>query len=221
VAEEATFSRQLEQMLNRDNKVAEVINMGVGNYNSAMEVELFKAEGLPLDPDLVVLMYYINDLEPTPALGSFSYWLQKHCYLLGFMRSKLKQLQLMGAGPDWLSSYYRQIYAADAPGRQQNSRSLRELVRICQERNIRLLMVNIPDLRRLEHYPFAYATEYIRGLAAENRVPFLDLLPVLEKYPGKALWVSAEDSHANGKANRLVGEALFNMIKADSLLSAR
>lgn len=215
---DATFSRLLEQKLPKDNASAEVLNMGVGNYNSAMEVALFKLKGLALDPDLVVLMYYINDVEKTPGLGSFSYWLQKHCYLLGYMRTKVQQLALMGEGSDWLGSYYRKLYAPGAPGLQQNGQSLRELAALCRSRNIKLLLVNIPDLRRLENYPFTFATDYIRGIAAENRVPFLDLLPVFEKYPGKTLWVSAEDSHSNGLANGLASSAIIHKISSEALL---
>jgi hypothetical protein len=75
---DATASRRLEQLLRSEKGAPEVVNMGVGNYNSTMEVELFKRRGLALNPDLVVLMYYINDAEEPPALGGFSYWLQKH-----------------------------------------------------------------------------------------------------------------------------------------------
>jgi lysophospholipase L1-like esterase len=221
VPEEATFSRQLEKLLSGKNPSTQVFNLGVGNYNSAMEVELFKQKGLVLGPDLVILMYYINDVEPTPELGSLGYWLQKHFYLLGAMRTKMKQLALMGKGGDWLGNYYSRLYDPDAPGLRQNRQALLELIRICRERNIRLLMVNIPDLRRLDTYPFTYATAFIRGLAAENRVPFLDLLPVFAGDGGRSLWVSDEDSHSNARANKLADEAIYNKIIAEALLDVR
>jgi lysophospholipase L1-like esterase len=218
---EATFSRQLEQLLNKGDVGTEVVNMGTGNYNSTMEVELFKLKGLDLNPDLVVLMYYINDVEPIPRLGSLNYWLQKHFYLLGYMRTKTKQLTMMREGSDWLSSYYRKIYAVGSPSLQVNGQSIKELVALCRSRNIKLLVVNIPDLRRLENYPFTYATEFIRSIAAENQAPFLDLLPVFESFPGKTLWVSGEDSHTNERANGLASRAIFNKIRSEALLDAR
>jgi len=221
VPAEATFSRQLERMLAKGNSATQVINMGVGNYNSAMEVASFRQQGLALAPDLVVLMYYINDLEPTPRLGSMSYWLQKHFYLLGFIRTKVQQLALMGEGGDWLGSYYRKLYAAGSPGLEQNRQALQELARLCRSRNIKLLLVNIPDLRRLENYPFAFATAFISDLAAESRLPFLDLLPVFAGNSGKTLWVSDEDSHSNSLANGLASEAIFRKISTEALLESR
>jgi lysophospholipase L1-like esterase len=216
---EATFSRQVEQLLNAEGTMAEVVNMGTGNYNSTMEVELFKQKGLALSPDLVVLMYYINDVEPVPRLGALNYWLQKHFYLLGYMRTKTRQLAMMGKGDDWLGKYYQRIYAAGSPSLKANRSSLTELATLCRSRNIKLLVVNIPDLRRLDKYPFGYATAFISNFAAENRLPFLDLLPVFEKFPGKTLWVSGEDSHTNGKANELASRAIFNKIRSESLLA--
>jgi len=221
VPEEATFSRMLERLLARKETPVQVINMGVGNYNSAMEVALLKRQGLMLDPDLVVLMYYINDVEPTPELGRVSYWLQRHFYLLGFIRTKVRQLALMGKGEDWLESYYRKLYTVGAPGLKQNRLALQELARLCRSRNIRLLLVNIPDLHRLENYPFSYATEFVRSLAAENGVPFLDLLPVFAGNRGKSLWVSEADSHSNARANGLASEAIIRKISTEGLLAPR
>ena len=60
------FPKQLEKSLNNNVNKIEVINAGIGNYNSSMEVELFKLLGINFDPDLVILMFYINDVEPTP-----------------------------------------------------------------------------------------------------------------------------------------------------------
>jgi hypothetical protein len=95
----------------------------------------------------------------------------------------------------------------------KNSDSIKELARICKDRNIKLLIVNIPDLRRVKGYPFAFATDYIRGLAVELHVPFLDLLPAFEKYEAKTLWVSPEDPHMNSKANVLAAEAVYGKIR--------
>jgi len=81
--------------------------------------------------------------------------------------------------------------------------------------------VNIPDLHRLENYPFSYATEFVRSLAAENGVPFLDLLPVFAGNRGKSLWVSEADSHSNARANGLASEAIIRKISTEGLLAPR
>lgn len=80
-----TYSKRLESLLRWGGKAWEVVNTGVGIYNSVMEVELFKLKGLSLNPDLVIMMYFVNDPEPTPKItGAFTYSIIKHSYSLAF-----------------------------------------------------------------------------------------------------------------------------------------
>lgn len=215
---ENTFSKRLEEKLHAKLKGYEVVNMGTGNYNSSMEVELFKRKGLLLEPDVVVLMYYVNDTEPTPRIGSASYHLLKQFYLTAYVNSRLKQLEMMNNGDDWLQEYYRKLYLPDTEGFRKGKESINELIRITSEKRIKLLIVNIPDLRRLRGYPFGFAKDLPQRLAAEGSIPFLDLLPYLEKYDGETLWVSKEDAHMNSLANSIVAEAIFNKLDSEKML---
>ena len=63
-----TVAKRLEMDFNDSypERHIEVINAGVGNYNTAMEVDWFLSRGLAYDPDIVVLNYFVNDAEPTP-----------------------------------------------------------------------------------------------------------------------------------------------------------
>jgi hypothetical protein len=72
---ENTPTKILEEMLNRDGsgRTYEIINSGVGNYNTRMEVAYFLDRGHLLKPDVVVLNYFINDAEPTPRRNATTY----------------------------------------------------------------------------------------------------------------------------------------------------
>lgn len=58
-----TISRELEKLLQKDFAV-EVLNFGVGGYQTLAEVELLKYKGLRYAPDLVVLVFDDSDFEP-------------------------------------------------------------------------------------------------------------------------------------------------------------
>ena len=67
VPADETLPRVLERELTAQGAgPIEVINSGVGNYNTAMEAGYFFDHGKAYDPDIVVLNYFINDAEPTP-----------------------------------------------------------------------------------------------------------------------------------------------------------
>lgn len=218
IAAEDTYAKQLEKKLAHHGEKAEVINLGVGNYNSSMEVELFKLKGLAMNPDLVVLMYYINDTEPTPVIDQASYPFLKHFYLPAYVVTRIKQLKMMQSQQDWLTAYYRAIYRPDAQGFIANRMALAELAKICAEKDIKLLLVNIPDLRRQESYPFEFATSYIRNVAGEYQLPFIDLERVFAPLDKRLLWVSNEDPHMNSRANQLAAEIIYRKITEFSLL---
>jgi hypothetical protein len=70
IPDEDTFVRRLERDLNAkgDGRRYEVLNTGHPVYDSTQEAALLEREGLPLAPDLVLLVYVINDIEPTRDL---------------------------------------------------------------------------------------------------------------------------------------------------------
>lgn len=66
VDDEATFLRKFEQELATElGKPVEIINTGHPMYDSVQELALLRDEGLRLQPDLVMLIYVTNDIEPT------------------------------------------------------------------------------------------------------------------------------------------------------------
>jgi lysophospholipase L1-like esterase len=217
VALEDLFSKVLERQLDLTEEPYEVMNLGAGNYNSTMEVELFKWKGLDLDPDMVILMYFINDTEPVPRPKSaVSYAILKQSYFCSFLFDRLVRLRSrFMSGSDW-SSYYESLYSPEnARNRESNRESIRELVALCDQNGIELLIANLPELHGLKAYPFTYATDYIRAIAEEGGVPFVDLRPALSACEPESLWVSLEDPHANARAHAIIAQCIYEKIKQD------
>lgn len=59
---ESTWSEQLEALFAEDGRPVEVLNLGVGGYDTRHEVEFLEQTGVSYQPDHVVLAYCINDL---------------------------------------------------------------------------------------------------------------------------------------------------------------
>jgi lysophospholipase L1-like esterase len=72
-ADESTYPRQLEQLLNGELREHrwEVINAGVQRYFTYQEIDQLRLRGLDLQPDLVTLGLYINDMGVRPP-GDYS-----------------------------------------------------------------------------------------------------------------------------------------------------
>jgi hypothetical protein len=216
----STVPKQLESMLNKENSNKyEVINMGVGNYNSTMEVELFKSKGLQFSPDLVVLMYYVDDTEQFQQKSKLQYFFLKHSYFISYFSTLFRKVMLNFNRNLNYKEYYRNLYLpTNSKGLLDASGSIRELMNLCEENKIKLLIVNIPELHGFKDYPFNFATDFIKALADENNISFLDLLPRLVAYPPQSLWVSMEDPHLNAKADTLIAKEIYKKLKEDKKL---
>ena len=66
---ENTYAKVLEDLLNREDRDGppyEVLNLGVGGYNSRKQLELYKTKGRKYQPDLLVIGFVLNDAIPAP-----------------------------------------------------------------------------------------------------------------------------------------------------------
>jgi lysophospholipase L1-like esterase len=193
--------KKLEKRLNADagGRRYQVINTGVGNYNPAMEIAYFLAEGYRYDPDIVVLNFTVNDAEPTPVRKHSLIFENSYAAVLA-AGAWDTLLRLYGSRPDW-KQYYEEIFADDAPGWLFNQRSIAQLAAYCRSHNIRLLIANYPDLHQLVNYPLQLVTDKIAAVSKANSTAFVDLLPaVADVAQPRTLWTTASDAHPNGLA---------------------
>ena len=203
-----TISRGLEESLSYTiNGKVEVINAGVGNYNTSMQAEWFDTIGVFFSPDLVVLNFFINDAELTPTYKAISF-LDKHLYskvifLAGLDSAKRKFFR----EKDW-ESYYRSLYFSNSEGWLEFKESFLRIVDICKKNDLPLIIADYPELRRLQPYPFQDISRKIELLSDASNVHYISLLPAVINEKPEKLWVSVPDPHPNGYANKLMSEFL-------------
>jgi lysophospholipase L1-like esterase len=213
VGQDETFSVLMERALNKTTfGPVQVINSGVGNYNTAMETEYFFRSGIAYDPDIVVLNYFINDAEPTPIYHDVG-WIARHFYayaVLGGAWDGAKR-EVLG-GQDW-REYYSGLYADGRPGWQAAQASIRRLAEYCHAHGIRLILADLPELHQLKNYPFTAVDDKLAKIAAAEGFEFFNLRPALENEPPDSLWVTAPDPHPNAHAHALIAAALTDYLQ--------
>lgn len=109
VSDEDTLPNQLEALLKEElgtiqDRPIEVINMGVISYNSEQELIQFETLGARFQPDLVLLMFATNDIEPKMWIfdrraNPLVRWGQKS-YAVSLLFSLLRKLRERSSGTD-------------------------------------------------------------------------------------------------------------------------
>ena len=212
VGQNETLPVRLSEALAARGAPAEVINSGVGNYNTAMEVAWFRERGLGYAPDTVVLNYFINDAEPTPVYRDVP-WFARHSYsyaVLGGAWDAFKR-RVTGDEQDW-RSYYAGLYADGAPGWQKAQQEIGALAALCREKGIRLVLAHIPELHELKPYAFPEVQTKVQAVAAANGIEYVDLLPAVAGEVPSSLWVTVPDPHPNAKGQTLLAGTLADYL---------
>jgi lysophospholipase L1-like esterase len=218
---EETYPKRLERLLNERlaarGRRYEVLNAGVGNWNTVQEVEWLRSEGLRYQPDLVLLGYFLNDAEPivAPALDPASPVYRSH--LAVFLWTSWSKLRLLVDDTGHYRAYYRDLYAGE--GWDACRRAFADLARLAAEHRFATLAVLFPDLHDVgeERYPFRDIHARVVAVAHRHGIRTLDLLPTYASRPSRALVVARDDAHPNGHAHGLAAEAIYGWLAAHEL----
>ena len=173
VEDDETFCAVLERKLSKLRQT-EVLNLGVPGFGNAEELIQLENVGLEQQPDMVVLGYFVNDHFENLTCGLYSLqegklvrnpnvsepavrlrdrisglpgynFLCQHSYLVNYARQKASDFfrgQLAEKHTLGLAAY-----TSNKPSEAQiqlSSALVDEIIRVCQERHIPILILNIP-----------------------------------------------------------------------------
>lgn len=206
--QDETWPEVLEQLLADDPpdpsvRRWEVINAGVGNYNTSQELAWLEQRGFDYAPDRVVLGYYLNDAEETPHLKQG--WWRRHSELLVLAASTWDGIQrLLGLRPGY-REYYFALYGEEREGWRRCRRSLERLAADCRKRGVRLVALLIPELHEVggARYVFSPIHDTVRGVLESLGVPVIDPVGAFRGIEPDTLWVSRGDAHPSVRAHAI------------------
>ena len=205
---EGITSNILEDRLNNqpNEKHYEILNTGIGNSNTSMQVAYFLHSGYRFQPDVVILNYFINDAEPTPTRKDS--FLIENLYSAVYLAGRIDIVKRKYLGhSDW-KAYYQHLYQPQESGWLATQEAITRLSNFCQQNGIALLLANYPELHELAPYPFENVQHLLMEQAQNNSIPFVDLLPSVAGEDPPTLWVTPTDAHPNGKAGERFAAAL-------------
>ena len=225
VRPEDLFINKLEVLLNEmePSRNVQTINTGQSGYNTWTELQLLKKRGLDFAPDLVMLNFVPNDVEPDiftdrPKIEFFtdytssytaSDWLTK--------RSDLWMLTKRTMAQQWRANAYLQesmrSYQTNSEKWQRCRESLLEIQTVCQAHDLPLVVVIWPFFINLNgNYPFAAIHEQVISLCQASGIPVIDLKDHFGDASGPELWVHPLDQHPNEHAHQLAANAVAEFL---------
>lgn len=210
VAESDTLRARLERDLGGK---AQVLNAGIGNYNSVRYVSLFEKHLTDLKPDVVVVQYFLRDAEDLSSDGEGNR-LFEHSMLATLGYHALLNATKGSSDISSLVGHYGRVYAADSPGRQRMEAALARLAELSAKHGFKVILAMTPDIHQLSNYPFANIHSQMAALAKTKGWGYVDFLDGLSHVPAKELYAIPGDPHPNALGHRLMAEALRPLVQS-------
>lgn len=207
-----TFAKQLQRRLNDAfDRNFQVMNFGVSGYNTRKEVEWYRVNASRFDPDLVIVGYYLNDMEDASAeadhFDRVFFGLLEKSYLFAHVRRAAEGL-----------AYNKLGVAGDEPDRQAAVRKQFELLQsYCNGR--RNVVLIFPVLDRFENYLFALEHRRVVSSLDGLNYEVLDLMERYRRHAPQTLRVEARDTtHPNALGHAIAADAAMKLLVDKQLI---
>lgn len=211
---EDIFSEILEKKLNERNdihrkyKKIEVINGGIGNYNTRQESAFLEKEGLKYLPDEVILAHFINDAEKTQREvdNFFTRGWMTYAHVVSV---KNKVFSAMDESKRY-DAYYNNLYEGE--NFKEYEGVIDGFEGVLKENQIKLTVLILPEFHDFHNYAFSGVHDKIKNLFLKRGYPAFDALEVFYGSDAKDFWVAGDDPHPNATAHGIIADYLFEKI---------
>ena len=227
---EQTFVKQLAALLEGWTDVPyrwEVLNLGVPGYGTINEVESLEEKGLKYAPDVVIVMYHLNDafsLQETALGDGRVTWTRLVAYLNGDAdAAEAAEVEAFLTAKGWMPTLTempknvrkKQLYASYLAGHylplywQPMTEAFQRLADLSQAFHFDVIVAIIPELDYgWESYPFDDIHARVRAECERHAFYVIDLKPSLEQFEHTDLMLWGTDGHTNAFADYIIARLL-------------
>ena len=232
VEEDDTFSNQLEQLLNTSTMKDmgslryETINAGVSGYNTHDEYIYLKNRWMAFSPDLVLIVFYLNDAYDdskfyslitgagTGASLEYNDAFKSHSRVVEWVVNSWKRLRVAKQVKNIYHTQFSDNPFIEGYDWNDSRRALAQAAELTRKYGVRLGLVIFPELYELtEKYPFRQIHRRVREAAEGLGIPVLDLLDAYMGEDPETLWVHATDHHPNARAHQMAAKEIMHFLK--------
>ncbi len=211
VENEKSYAEIVNNRLNEESLNYQVLNASVGNYNTFRYVENFLRNQTAIEPDIIVINYFLNDAEILP-MGSGNFLL-KNSELAASLTIAIKRM--IANNKESLDEHYNALYNPENQGFLIMENSLAKLAQYVKTKDIKVYLVIIPDIHFLQDYPFLPIHNKMNAISQNYHFEFIDLYETLKGVNFDQLQIIPGDSHPNEYGHNLIGNKLSDVLISD------
>jgi hypothetical protein len=199
-----------------------VVNTGVGSYNTVQELAVLRTFSDVIEPDVVVLVYVGNDVEPNDP--PFDPW---------------SQVSLQGQSPPtvisilvWKSWLYRLGHFAfqysrrgipvpldvRARGVTESRDALAAIADFCRNRSLPFVTFVYRSKGEMSQENSSVLLSEVRAVGQQHRFPVADIAPWWNNVDVRSVTNSIVDSHPNDRGHNILAAGMADFLMAHGLV---
>ncbi len=187
-----------------------VLNGGVGNYNTERYINNYLENYSKLEPDTLIVQYFINDAEILDSRKGNFFTRNFH---IGVFFWKYISLIKSDVRKETIFEHYTNVYELEKRNNYVN-KYISKLNSHCIENNIRCIILYTPDLNLISSInKLRFANEYVKNISNDLDMEFLDLTKNFINLREKKLTnLNYNDKHPNSFSHKIMGNLIFEYL---------
>lgn len=210
VENQKVLNKIIEKNAKENNLRWFTLNAAVGNYNTERYINYFFEYNQNLEPDIILIQYFINDAE---ILEQNRGNIITRNFHLGVMLWRYFSLFKDELNRKNISQYYEEIYKVEK-NKKIVSKNLDKMQNYCYKNQIRCILVYTPDIDLLKSgYDFDFIKNYIQKITKEIGMEFFDVTNAINnKINLKMTNVEYKDRHPNSIGHEIMGKEIYKFL---------
>ena len=194
-------------------------NAGIGNYSTIFQGDLFRDRFPKIEPDAVVLNYFISDVQPR-GMGRDNPILARS-YLAALLFDRWSQWRFARQGKS-LFTFYADLYADNSEAWRATLGQIRVMRDTCADRGVPFIVMIVPDIHDLSPgtpYRALYGQMEAAFRSVDLRV--VNTFDAFQRQFGAdvtSLWIRGDDPHPNAAGHTLMAGQLVEYMVRDNPL---
>ena len=214
----SVLERMLNEQASADGPRYQVLDFAVGGYSSRDEAIVVREKALALDPDLVIVGYFLNDPDNEPVQPLLMYFHEpewwEHLSILRLVAGwrREHEFRTLGDGDPFLA-----FHASEGREWPTVPAAFDAIRAATSARNVHVLLVTFPAFRPThtwEDYPYLAQHAQVLAAAAERGFDTLDVRPEFAKSGKTVVELANDNDHPNAIGHRIAAAAICARIRS-------
>lgn len=225
-----SYTALLQSAFPEISRPVKTVNLGLEASNTLQHLSLLQHRALPLGPDIVILGYFMNDVEErfVEKLPRGVEFLLRHFYFGTFLSYRIATAVRNQSlrTPTAESPSECGAYATSVLGRyktlawSKTAALIRSMAERCREKGVRFGVVLFPFEPQVRGVCPVRAQKLMAEFCSQNDIPFLDLTEAYRSESSRQrLYPLGDEIHPNRAGHRVARDAIKKWLASDPYFS--